>query len=119
MTGEEKKSVMSSVVSRASKTGKIHHCPDLVTAFKTSAVYILFLSCFTSYCFAGFILLQYKNYAMAKFRNDQLLSLMGSIGFLCNTLTRFLISLLMDYIGFRRVSGVVMTVQVVLPVTVH
>lgn len=112
----ERRSVMSSIVSRAPR---LHHCPDLRSAFRTSALYILFLYCFTSYCFAGFMVLQYKTYAMTKFRNDQLLSLIGSIGFCFNTITRFLISLLMDYIDFRRVSLAVMTIQILLSVTIH
>jgi nitrate/nitrite transporter NarK len=117
MSQMDRKSLVHSMVSKEREQPV--HCPDLKTAMKTSSFYILALYSFTSYCFVGFMLIQYKNYAMTKSKNDQLLSLIGSVGFVCNTITRFLISVLMDYIAFRRVSIVVMTTQIVLAGTVH
>ena len=117
MSGEERKSLVNSIASKESKQPV--HCPDLKTALKTSSFYVLACYSFTSYCYVGFALLQYKNYAMTKSKNDQLLSLIGSVGFICNTITRFLVSVLMDYITFRSVSIVVMSLQIVLAATIH
>ena len=115
----ERKSIMNSLASDTPLSGNQQECPDLKTAFKTSSIYVLFGYSFTAYCYSGFMIIQYKNYAMTYFRNDQLISLMGSIGFICNTLTRFFISLLMDYIDFRKVSIVLMSTQALLAVTIH
>ena len=64
-----------------------------------------------------FLLIQYKNYGLAANHNDQVLSLIGSVALVGNTLARFVLPTLLDYLPFKAVSMVVMIVEAVLALT--
>ena len=116
-TTEERKSVINGSVQRKSEVEEQPGCPDMRTAMRTPAFWMLFLYTFCAYSYALFILVQYKNYAMTVMKNDQLVSGFGSIAFVWNTLTRFAISVLMDYVTFKKVAIAVMSTQMVVAST--
>lgn len=95
------------------------NCPSIKRALRTSAFWNLTLYAFCSNTFEMFMLVEYKNYALTVSHNDQMLSLIGSIGLLCNTTCRFLLASLMDYLPFKTLSMVVMLLQASLAVTMH
>lgn len=107
---EERKSVVKSSISRHSDP-TAPECPSLSVALRSSALWWLFLYVYCAYNFALFMLVQYKNYAMTVSRDDQLLAGMGSAAFVLCTIARFLISALMDYVPFKLVAVVVITLQ--------
>lgn len=54
----------------------------------------------------------YKVYGLEKIEDDSFLTLVGSIGFICNAFSKLLWSNLFDRFGFKRVYSILIIVEV-------
>ena len=77
-------------------------CPSLKHALRTRTFYILFLFCWLSIQFPMIFLYQFKNYGLEYTSNDHFLSLIGTSGLFVNSIARFLLTWLGDFVSFRR-----------------
>lgn len=108
----ERKTIMSSLVSvfnsvNQQKAG----CPNRKAAVSTWAFWDLILSLFFCSGFGLYMINQYKTYGQKHIHNDALLSAIGSVGYACNSVSRLMLTQLMDHFTFRQVILVNCTLQ--------
>ena len=112
-------SLMQSIVSH---TSDIHHfestCPSLKAALRTWVFWSLTLNMFCSITFGVFIINAYKNYGLTKYRNDQLMSTLGSVAAGLGTAGRIFFSAAMDHMSFKVLYGGSMLAQLIAVATI-
>lgn len=114
-SAEQRASIVESFAS--SNRANPVNCPSIKRAIRTSAFWNLCLYAYCTNAFRMFLLIQYKNYGLAANHNDQVLSLIGSVALVGNTIARFVLPTLLDYFPFKAVSMVVMLAEAVLALT--
>ena len=108
----ERKTVMSSFVSAFNSVAlQKANCPSRRVALRTWAFWDMFLALFFCSGFGLYMINQYKSYGQKHFNNDMLLSAIGSVAYACNSVSRLLLTQLMDHFTFRQVILVNCTLQ--------
>ena len=112
---QQRASIVQSFTSsnRANPT----NCPSIKRAIRTSAFWNLCLYAYCTNAFRMYLLIVYKNYGLTANHSDQVLSLIGAVALVCNTVARFVLPALLDCLPFKSVSMVVMVLEAGLAVT--
>ena len=83
------------------------------TALKSFKVYHIFLMNFFSSGLGLLIASHFKDYGMTKINDDQFLTMVGSVGAVCNGCGRMVWGLLYDRLTFRRTYFICLVIQIV------
>lgn len=101
-----------------STTTSEKECPSLHVAVRTWAFWSLTLNMFCGITYGVFILNVYKNYGMIYYKNDQLISTLGSSSAVLNALGKIVTSGAMDVLSFKQVYGVNVVLQLAVNATI-
>ena len=113
-------SVTESIASVTSLKRKTvgRECPSLGVAVRTWAFWSLTINMFCGITYGVFLVNVYKNYGMTYYKDDQLLSTIGSSSALLSAVGKVLSSGAMDVLSFKQVYGCNIAIQLAISATI-